>query len=187
MKKYGRQINSVFLNFFISLIIMLVGPLIILTIVCFILTQSMWRQVYENNIAILQNSAIKIENTFQMMEEYNTYLKNDSDILKLYNIDNTNEKIRSITDVIKGQKKLTDIKIANNDLMNIQIFFGKCDVLIDYTAPVLNMERYYGKTFEIPGLTISEWYKDWLWSEEKSDLSQKQIIYGGGRKRSTDL
>lgn len=150
MKKERLAKNRVFIKFMRYMILILIVPLIISVVLYGRLTAHIHNQAYMDNVNALENSSAKMESVFQSMEKIVTYFTGNSNIVN-YIMDNGNNQKTSIY-MIQAQKELRAMKIADNDLMDIQLYSAKKDSLIDFTSSALYPNRYYGGTFWVQNM-----------------------------------
>ena len=174
MKKERLAKNRVFIKFMRYMILILIVPLIISVVLYGRLTAHIHNQAYMDNVNALENSSAKMESVFQSMEKIVTYFTGNSNIVN-YIMDNGNNQKTSIY-MIQAQKELRAMKIADNDLMDIQLYSAKKDSLIDFTSSALYPNRYYGGTFWVQNMDYNTFHEKYLEMKE-SEHCRKESIY----------
>lgn len=174
MKKERIAKNRVFIKFMRYMILILIVPLIISVVLYGRLTAHIHNQAYMDNVNALENSSAKMESVFQSIEKIVTYFTGNSNIVN-YIMDSGNNQKTSIY-MIQAQKELRAMKIADNDLMDIQLYSAKKDSLIDFTSSALYPNRYYGGTFWVQNMDYDTFHEKYLEMKE-NERCQKELIY----------
>lgn len=156
------------------MILILIVPFIISMVLYGRLTAHIHNQMYMNHVNALENASAKMESVFQSMEKIVTYFTGNTDIIN-YIMDGGNGQ-RTPIYMIQAQKELRAMKIADNDLLDIQLYSAKKDSLIDFTSSALYPNRYYGGTFWIQNMDYAAFHEKYLEMKENV-YCQRESIY----------
>ena len=174
MRKKRIVKNHVFTKFMRYMILILIVPFIISMVLYGRLTAHIHNQMYMNHVNALENASAKMESVFQSMEKIVTYFTGNTDIIN-YIMDGGNGQ-RTPIYMIQAQKELRAMKIADNDLLDIQLYSAKKDSLIDFTSSALYPNRYYGGTFWIQNMDYAAFHEKYLEMKENV-YCQRESIY----------
>ncbi|SCG89337.1 Uncharacterized HTH-type transcriptional regulator ypdC [uncultured Clostridium sp.] len=174
MRKKRIVKNHVFIKFMRYMILILIVPFIISMVLYGRLTAHIHNQMYMNHVNALENASAKMESVFQSMEKIVTYFTGNTDIIN-YIMDGGNGQ-RTPIYMIQAQKELRAMKIADNDLLDIQLYSAKKDSLIDFTSSALYPNRYYGGTFWIQNMDYAAFHEKYLEMKENV-YCQRESIY----------
>lgn len=177
MKRDRIAKNRVFIKFMCYMILILIVPLIISVVLYGRLTAHIHDQAYMDNVNALENSSAKMESAFQSIEKIVTYFTGNSNIVN-YIMDGGNGQ-RTPIYMIQAQKELRAMKIADNDLMDIQLYSAKKDSLIDFTSSALYPNRYYGGTFWIQNMDYAAFHEKYLEMKENEHCQRESIYLKG--------
>lgn len=177
IKNFRGNKNDVFVKFMRHIIVILLVPLLILLIIYAELTKGIYEQVCERNLNILENSARDMEEVFQNLEKMIIYYSGNVSITN-YVVDSHNKEKR-IQYIRQAQKELEAMNIADQNVINIQLYFSQNDSLIDFTTCAMYPERYYGGTFAISGMNYEKWREICLETNEKKVYLTAPVIYRG--------
>ena len=174
MRKKRIVKNHVFIKFMRYMILILIVPFIISMVLYGRLTAHIHNQMYMNHVNALENASAKMESVFQSMEKIVTYFTGNTDIIN-YIMDGGNGQ-RTPIYMIQAQKESRAMKIADNDLLDIQLYSAKKDSLIDFTSSALYPNRYYGGTFWIQNMDYAAFHEKYLEMKENV-YCQRESIY----------
>lgn len=177
MRKKRIVKNHVFIKFMRYMILILIVPFIISMVLYGRLTAHIHNQMYMNHVNALENASAKMESVFQSMEKIVTYFTGNTDIIN-YIMDGGNGQ-RTPIYMIQAQKELRAMKIADNDLLDIQLYSAKKDSLIDFTASALYPNRYYGGTFWIQNMDYAAFHEKYLEMKENVHCQRESIYLKG--------
>lgn len=164
--------KTVFVRFLSSMFLILIIPFLILLVVYFSLNSKLKVQTYERNLAILESSVEKIELLYNNMDQISYYLNENTEVINYFNL-NASAFGKNTSDVLKARKVLSTIRVGNSDILNIQLFSGQSGILIDYFTCAFFLERYYGSSFWMEGLSGLQFKEAYLEREEN-------ILYSNG-------
>ena len=159
------------------MILILIVPFIISVVLYGRLTAHIHNQMYMNHVNALENASAKMESVFQSMEKIVTYFTGNTDIIN-YIMDSGNGQ-RTPIYMIQAQKELRAMKIADNDLLDIQLYSAKKDSLIDFTSSALYPNRYYGGTFWIQNMDYAAFHEKYLEMKENVHCQRESIYLKG--------
>ena len=146
--------HTIYISFLRSLFLMLMIPLVMLFAAYIGLNAKLREQTCERILETLKNGTQKMEMTFDSLDQIGYYLNENSDIIQYFSADE--ESIMGhTTDVLRAQKVLSSIHISNLDILNIQIYSGQSDTLIDYFTNALYLERYYDNCFRLKDMDFA--------------------------------
>lgn len=148
-------------------LLLLVIPLALLFTAYIGLNYKIKEQARERILETLKDGIQKIEMTFDSLDQISFYLNDNADITQYLRASKATIANRT-TDVLKAQKVLTPIRISNTDILNIQVYSGQSDTLIDYFTNVLYLERYYGAGFRLEGMDEALFREAMLGEENNS-------------------
>ena len=177
MRKKRIAKNHVFIKFMRYMILILIVPFIISVVLYGRLTAHIHNQMYMNHVNALENASAKMESVFQSMEKIVTYFTGNTDIIN-YIMDGGNGQ-RTPIYMIQAQKELRAMKIADNDLLDIQLYSAKKDSLIDFTSSALYPNRYYGGTFWIQNMDYKTFHEKYLEMKENVHCQRESIYLKG--------
>ena len=153
--------HAIYISFLRSLFLMLMIPLVMLFAVYIGLNAKIREQTCERILETLKSGTQKMEMTFDSLDQIGYYLNENSDIIQYYRADAQSIMART-TDVLRAQKVLASIHISNMDILNIQIYSGQSDTLINYFTNALYLERYYNYCFRLNGMSYDSFRKTLL-------------------------
>jgi AraC-like DNA-binding protein len=180
----NKKNHTVFIKFLKSMLLILIIPFLFLFIMYSSINYKIKEQTYERNLGMLENSVQKIELLFDNLDQITYYLKNNIDVINYYNVDLSSIG-RSTSYMIKAQKVLATVKVGNNDIVNIQMYSDYSDTLIDYYTNGLFMDRYYGSSFSLEGVSIEQFRKEYL--EQKDRHSCRYDVMTADRRTNNVL
>ena len=146
-KRNYMKKNGVFIKFMRYMILILIIPLIISFVLYGRFTEHIHEQLYLDNVNALENSSVKMENVFQGIEKIVTYFTRNVSIVN-YIMDTEGSQKKHIY-MLRAQKELDAMKIANDDLVDIQLYSAKSDSLIDFLPvrfipiDIMDMEAFF--------------------------------------------
>lgn len=146
------------------------------------LTRNLEMQVYQKNFYILQNGAENMEKTLDNLENLTVFFEYSQDFLNFYYRLNPMTTGKGISDILKAQKNLHNMGIANSDILNIQMYAAKSGVLIDSSSCALYPKRYYGARFRIAGYDYERWVEEILSETEKSVCFEGEMSFQGSTR-----
>ena len=153
--------HNVYIKFLINMFMILIIPFLILLIMYTGLNSKIKEQTYERNLGLLENSVQRIDKLFDNMDQISLYFKDNVDIINYYRTDLLSMK-NATTYMIQAQKDLAAMKFGNDDVLNIQIYSSLNDSLIDYFTMALYMDRYYGNSFYLKGISYQQFQQQIL-------------------------
>lgn len=181
MKKSINLFHSkekIYIQFLYNMFLILIIPFIILLFVYSGLNSKLKEQTYERNFAVLENSVQKIDLIFDNLDQIMQYMKKNVNVMKFYNMD-IDSKNYSATDLIRAQNDLASIKIANNDVLNIQMYSGLSDSIIDFFTIAHFKDRYYGNSFYLDNLSHQQYQREYL--NDKRPVTYSSAIMTANR------
>ena len=156
--------HTIYISFLRSLFLMLMIPLVMLFAAYIGLNAKLGEQTCERILETLKNGTQNMEMTFDSLDQIGYYLNENSDIIQYYSADEKSI-MGHTTDVLRAQKALSSIHISNLDILNIQIYSGQSDTLIDYFTNALYLERYYDNCFRLKDMDFALFRKRLLEEE----------------------
>lgn len=171
--------HTVYIKFLINMFMILIIPFLILFIMYTGLNLKIKEQTYERNLGLLENSVQRIDMLFDNMDQISLYFKDKVDIINYYRTDPLSMKYAT-TYMIQAQKDLAAMKFGNDDVLNIQIYSSLSDSLIDYFTMALFMDRYYGKSFYLKGISYQQFQQQIL-KQTAPTIYQNAVMNANGR------
>lgn len=181
---YNEKKHTVFIKFLRNMFMILIIPFLILFVMYTGLNSKIKEQSYERNLGMLENSVQKIELLFDNMDQITFYLKDNVDFINYFSLDTLSIE-NYTTYMLKAQKDLAAMKVGNNDILNIQLYSESSDTLIDYSTNALYMERYYGSSFYLDGISYQQFRKEYL--EQNKHISYHFEVMTSDRRTSEVL
>ena len=171
--------NGVFIKFMRYMILILIIPLIISFVLYGRFTEHIHEQLYLDNVNALENSSVKMENVFQGIEKIVTYFTRNVSIVN-YIMDTEGSQKKHIY-MLRAQKELDAMKIANDDLVDIQLYSAKSDSLIDFFTCSLYPNRYYGygSVFQIQNVDYNTFHQEYLELNDSEKYQNAEIVLKG--------
>lgn len=83
--------------------------------------------------------------------------------------------------MLRAQKELDAMKIANDDLVDIQLYSAKSDSLIDFFTCSLYPNRYYGygSVFQIQNVDYNTFHQEYLELNDSEKYQNAEIVLKG--------
>ena len=159
---------------FLSLLI----PLILMGVIYRRMNDQILSQYYERSESVLRSSLGNLDLVFDTLDQVAVYLGGTSEIVDFYKIDSI-EARNSTTPFLKARQVLNSVGIANNDVLNIQLYSVGSRTLIDFSTIVLFSERYYGSSFIIENYDRERFLREYL--QEEVHLGCSREVVSGTR------
>lgn len=179
MKKLFRFIlakENIYIQFMYNMFIILIIPFLMLLFVYSGLNSKIKEATYERNLGMLESSVQKVDLLLNNLDQIMLYFKDNVNIIKFYNMNGRSMR-NAATDMIRAQEDLSSMKIANDDILNIQMYSGLSNSLIDYYTIAYYIDRYYGSSFYLHGLSYQQFLNEYLNDKKpKTYLSAKMTV-----------
>ena len=159
---------------FLSLLI----PLILMGVIYRRMNDQILSQYYERSESVLRSSLGNLDLVFDTLDQVAVYLGGTSEIVDFYKLDSI-EARNSTTPFLKARQVLNSVGIANNDVLNIQLYSAGSRTLIDFSTIVLFSERYYGSSFIIENYDRERFLREYL--QEEVHLGCSREVVSGTR------
>ncbi|MFV0401886.1 MAG: AraC family transcriptional regulator [Oscillospiraceae bacterium] len=137
-------------------------PLLITQVIYQQAMEALRQQTYKSTLHTMKTSAESVEQTFDSVNELLYYISNSNLLVTFSKLNKLEEDNRSIEEIRKAQKYLSDYKNTNKLLSGVQIYAKKNEFLIDSSTTALVLGRYYNSAFRIEGMGEEEWKADLL-------------------------
>ena len=140
-------------------------PLILLGFIYRRMNEQILQQYYDRSRTTLRSSLGSLEVIFDNLDQIAVYLGDNSDIVSFYNV--SRERAGSnLTAFLKAQQVLSSVGVANDDILNIQLYSAQSRTLLDFSTISLYPERYYGGSFLLENYDREGFEADFLEGEE---------------------
>ena len=173
MKKIFRFIHAkenIYIQFIYNMFIILIIPFFMLMLVYSGLNSKIKESTYERNLGMLESSVQKVDLMLNNLDQIMLYFKDNVNIIKFFNMNDRSMR-NAATDMIRAQNDLSAMKIANDDILNIQMYSGLSNSLIDYNTVAYYIDRYYGSSFYLNGLSYQQFLNVYLNDSEPKTYS----------------
>ena len=109
----------------------------------------------------MQSSLRAMELVFDNIDQIAVYLSDNYDIINYYNLDRS-DAVKNPTAFLRAQQVLGSIGVANNDILNIQLYAARSETLLDFSTISLYPERYYGSSFRLDDYDYDQFLGNYL-------------------------
>lgn len=177
MKKIFRLIHTkenIYIQFMHNMFIILIIPFLMLLFVYSGLNSKIKESTYERNLGMLESSVQKVDLLLNNLDQIMLYFKDNVNIIKFYNMNDRSMR-NAATDMIRAQMDLSSMKIANDDILNIQMYSGLSNSLIDYYTIAYYIDRYYGSSFYLHGFSYQQFLNEYLNDKEAKTYSSAKM------------
>lgn len=140
-------------------------PLILLGFIYRQMNEQILQQYYDRSRTTLRSSLGSLEVIFDNLDQIAVYLGDNSDIVSFYNV-GREETGSNLTAFLKAQQVLSSVGVANDDVLNIQLYSAQSRTLLDFSTISLYPERYYGGSFLLENYDREGFEADFLEGEE---------------------
>lgn len=159
--KRGR----IYAQFVIRILPIVIIPVFLMAIAYYHNLRTFSDEVYEKNVSILENNAAGIENMVDAVNNILYYVDNNTLVRDFLNYRSLNEDGTNTNSVLQLQKEIASLVVANDTIINIQIYSRKNDMLIDRGTAAVNIDRYYGRAFYFGDTDYKTWKNEFLLRE----------------------
>ncbi len=167
-------LRKVFTAVFLSLLF----PLVLLSLIYTRMNDKIRAQFYDRSLTSMQSSLRAMELVFDNIDQIAVYLSDNYDIINYYNLDRS-DAVKKPTSFLRAQQVLGSIGVANNDILNIQLYAARSETLLDFSTISLYPERYYGSSFRLDDYDYDQFLGNYLLGTDTLGCSRK--IVSGAR------
>ncbi len=167
-----------------GVLLSLLIPLVMLGVIYGQMNQKILTQFYDRSLTTLRSSLDSLRLIVDNLDQISVYLGDNAEIIQFYNVDR-DEARNNLTAFLKAQQVLSSIGVANNDVVNIQLYSARSGTLIDFNTISLYTERYYGSSFLLNDYNREGFQKEYLEGEQYLGFSRKAVT--GTRFRSPEM
>ena len=180
IENYTRYKNrNISLNYLLRVLPVFIIPVVVMVTIYISSNNIINQQTYQRNTAILENSAVTIQKTFNDMDNLISYLDHSPEINNFLDFINPVKDGTTTMDLINVQSNLKSLTIANDIIANIQLYSKKNNILIDSATSALFLKRYYEYKY-ISGVKFEDWESKYLNVWHKQDIiTDTELVIGG--------
>ena len=179
-----RKNGEVFVHFLKHMAVITLIPAILLLIFSLYLNGRLKENAYEQYKKILEYSAEDMEQVFQTLDDVVTFFYNESNVLNFYYSADPLRNGATTSMLRKAQENVKAMEIANDSLLYVQLCAEKSGILLDCITAAIYPERYYGRSFNVQGYSLSRWKEEFLDNEENYIYLSAVLKYYGGTEEA---
>ena len=179
-----RKNKEVFVHFLVYMVFIMVVPAVILLFLSLYLNNKLKENAYEQYKKILEYSTHDMEQVFQTLDDVVTYFYNESSILDFYYSADPRRNGATTLMLKKAQESVWAMEIANDNLLYMQLYAEKPEIIVDNSTASIYLERYYGRLFYLQGYSFPEWKHELLKNEESYSYLPATLKFSGGVKET---
>ena len=167
-----------------GVLLSLLIPLIVLGVIYGQMNRKIMTQYYDRSLTTLRSSLGSLGLIIDNLDQIAVYLGDNAEIIQFYNLDR-DEARNNLTSFLKAQQVLSSIRVANNDVVNVQLYSARSGTLIDFNTISMYIDRYYGSSFLLNDYNRESFLEEYLEGEQYLGFSRKLVT--GTRFRSPEM
>lgn len=152
----------------------LLVPMLLMIYICNVSVQRNRENAYEAQRQLLSGGIAKVEHILENAADLILYLEGESGVKQLLTSPGPMVDGVQTLDFINIQQNIHSMAVSNSLYAGIQIYAPHSDTLVDSSTLALVPERYYGRVFQMEGLSFQQWSEEYLHRDYNMQLLSRR-------------